>query len=160
MEKTHNTNKNRWGQIGMSVLRWCVNTFTKTISSWSRVKRRLNQVQHVGIVTIGLVKNIKLTNGLLFAVFCYSRTERLGLEGALGNVLWHVHSIKSSAHPLQALRANLQWKAWSLILGLPRVFLSFFKLGYRVTFMRWISNCIKFKKIKWIPSAESDQIQA
>lgn len=43
------------------------------------------------------------------------------------------------------LRANLQWKP-EASLGLACVFLSFFKLGYRVTFMCWISNCIKSKK--------------
>lgn len=39
----------------------------------------------------------------------------------------------SSEHPLHRLRANLQWKAWSLILGQGPVFLSFFKLGYYIT---------------------------
>lgn len=43
------------------------------------------------------------------------------------------------------LRANLQWKP-EASLGLACVFLSFFKLGYRVTFMCWVSNCIKSKE--------------
>lgn len=64
----------------------------------------------------------------------------------------------------EALRANLQWKAWSLILGQGRVFLSFFKLGYYITYMHWISYCMKARKLllfflKQIPTALWDQIQ-
>ena len=63
----------------------------------------------------------------------------------------------------EALRANLQWKAWSLILGQGHVFLSFFKLGYYITYMHWISDCMKGKKnsfsfFKQIPTALWDQI--
>lgn len=49
--------------------------------------------------------------------------------------------------PLQRLRASVQWKPWSLILGYGCVFLSSFKLGYYITYMHRVADCTKARKV-------------
>lgn len=50
------------------------------------------------------------------------------------------------------MRASVQWKSWSLILGHGYVFLSSFKLSYYITYMRWVSYCMKARKVLFFVS--------